>query len=86
MRNQFSNGKYAGKTVAAVGMAFVGLASEAHSQTPAAPVSTVVANPTYVSIPMEIMVNRPAAEVWKRVQHRTQRRIYLLRRRIHLQL
>jgi hypothetical protein len=27
----------------------------------------VVANPTYVSIPLEIMVNRPAAEVWKRV-------------------
>ena len=26
-----------------------------------------VANPTYVSIPMEIDVNRPAAEVWKRI-------------------
>jgi hypothetical protein len=25
------------------------------------------ANPTYISIPMEIMVNKPAAEVWKRV-------------------
>ena len=36
--------------------------------TPAsAPASVVVANPTYVSIPMEIMVDRPAAEVWKRV-------------------
>ncbi len=34
---------------------------------PAALASTVVANPTYVSIPLEIMVNRPAAEVWKRV-------------------
>jgi hypothetical protein len=32
-----------------------------------APASVVVANPTYVSIPMEIMVDRPAAEVWKRV-------------------
>jgi hypothetical protein len=31
------------------------------------PVSTVVANPTYVSIDMEIDVNRPAAEVWQRV-------------------
>ena len=30
-------------------------------------VSTVVANPTYISIPLEIAVNRPAAEVWKRV-------------------
>lgn len=29
--------------------------------------ATVVASPTYVSIPMEIMVNRPAAEVWKRI-------------------
>jgi hypothetical protein len=26
-----------------------------------------IPNPTYVSIPMEIMVNRPAEEVWKRV-------------------
>ncbi len=33
----------------------------------AAPVSSAVANPTYVTILMEIDVNRPAAEVWKRV-------------------
>src|SRR5215468_9544490 len=33
----------------------------------AAAVSPVVANPTYVTIPLEITVNRPAAEVWKRV-------------------
>jgi hypothetical protein len=33
----------------------------------APPASTAVANPTYVSIPMEVTVNRPAAEVWKRV-------------------
>src|SRR5262245_6818370 len=33
----------------------------------AAPASVVVANPTYVSIPMEVMVDRPAADVWKRV-------------------
>jgi hypothetical protein len=47
----------------------------AGAQTPApgtqaaapAPVSNVVANPTYISIPLEITVNRPAAEVWKRV-------------------
>jgi len=58
---------YIRKTVAAVAVAFVGLANVASSQTPATPVSTVVANPTYVTIPMEIMVNRPAAEVWKRV-------------------
>jgi Polyketide cyclase / dehydrase and lipid transport len=42
-------------------------AASAQTSAPSAPVSTVVANPTYVSIPMEIMVNRPAAEVWKRV-------------------
>src|SRR5262249_43926372 len=28
---------------------------------------SAVANPTYVTIPMEIMVNKPAAEVWARV-------------------
>jgi hypothetical protein len=32
-----------------------------------AAVSPVVANPTYATIPLEITVNRPAAEVWKRV-------------------
>lgn len=42
----------------------------AAAQTPAAPASSsgvAVASPTYVSIPLEITVNRPAAEVWKRV-------------------
>lgn len=34
---------------------------------PASPVSTVVAKPTYTFIPLEITVNKPAAEVWKRV-------------------
>src|SRR3989442_770819 len=29
--------------------------------------SVVVAKPTYTSIPMEITVNRPAAQVWKRI-------------------
>jgi ribosomal protein S28E/S33 len=29
--------------------------------------SVAVANPTYVSIPMEITVDRPAVEVWKRI-------------------
>ena len=37
------------------------------AQTPTAPASVAVANPTYVFIPMEIEVSRPAAEVWKRV-------------------
>jgi len=40
----------------------------AAAQAPAAPKgSVVVASPTYTSIAMEITVNRPAAEVWKRV-------------------
>jgi hypothetical protein len=34
---------------------------------PAAPSGIVVAKPTYTSIPLEITVNKPAAEVWKRV-------------------
>ena len=34
---------------------------------PAAAVSSAVANPTYATIVMEVTVNRPAAEVWKRV-------------------
>jgi hypothetical protein len=29
--------------------------------------ATVVASPTYVSIPLEITVNKPAADVWKRI-------------------
>lgn len=42
--------------------------SAAGGQAPsAAPVSNVVANPTYISIPLEITINRPAEEVWKRV-------------------
>jgi len=50
----------------------VGTASLALAQAPAAPAQTtpsgiVVAKPTYTSIPLEIAVNKPAAEVWKRV-------------------
>src|SRR5438094_120842 len=44
--------------------------SASRAQAPAgqaAPVAIVVAKPTYASIPLEIAVNRPAAEVWKRV-------------------
>ena len=68
MLNQFSK--------AAVGRALVVvyLAHVASAQTPppsqpasAEAASIVVANPTYISIPLEITVNRPAAEVWKRV-------------------
>ena len=70
MRNQFI------KTTTGCALAILCLALVAGAQAPAAPagqaapaapVSTVVANPTYVSIVMEVNVNRPAAEVWKRV-------------------
>jgi Polyketide cyclase / dehydrase and lipid transport len=54
------------KTLSALAIAIVGLANVASSQAPA-PAPLAVPNATYVTIPMEIMVNRPAAEVWKRV-------------------
>ena len=43
--------------------------SAGNAQTPptSASGSVVVAKPTYTSIPMEITVNRPAADVWKRI-------------------
>ena len=51
-----------GCVLAAVAMA------PAAAQAPAAPKgSVVVASPTYTSIAMEITINRPAADVWKRV-------------------
>ena len=60
MQNHFS------RAIAGCALAVVCLAGIASAQTPD-PASTVVANPTYISIPLEISVNRPAAEVWKRV-------------------
>jgi hypothetical protein len=52
-------------------LVIVGVAGTAAAQAPAAvpptPDVTVVAAPTYVFIPMEIDVNRSAADVWKRV-------------------
>ena len=48
-------------------LAFV-MSSAVYAQAPSAPTgSVVVASPTYTSIAMEITINRPAAEVWKRV-------------------
>jgi hypothetical protein len=58
-----------GAAACALALSFV-LAAGADAQTPpAAPPAdaTVVASPTYTSIPMEIMVDRPAADVWKRI-------------------
>jgi len=55
--------------VSGCALAVACLAGAANGQTPApaGPTSSAVAAPTYISIPMEIAVNRPAAEVWKRV-------------------
>ena len=57
--------------------ASMALAALVHAQAPASPQAPAgrggtpaplaVPNPTYVSIPMEITVDRPAADVWKRV-------------------
>ena len=63
------------KQLPACALAAACLTSAASAQTPApaaqtvpaGPVSSAVAAPTYISIPLEISVNRPAAEVWKRV-------------------
>ena len=64
MRNHF------GKTAAGCAFAIASLVGVANAQAPAtqaAPSGIVVANPTYTFIPLEITVNKPAAEVWKRV-------------------
>ena len=50
----------------AFALSLVSLAAFAQ-QTPPAPAPLAVANPTYVSIPMEVTVNKPVADVWKRV-------------------
>jgi hypothetical protein len=63
MGNKFNNAALA----AALGTLY---AATGFAQAPGAAratVSVVVANPTYTSILMEVDVNRPAAEVWKRV-------------------
>jgi len=48
--------------------AAVSAGAQTPPQAPAAPSGPiVVANPHYVSIPLEIAVNKPAADVWKRI-------------------
>ena len=53
--------------VSALATACLTGSATAQTSAPDGPVSIVVANPTYISIPMEIAVDRPAADVWKRV-------------------
>jgi len=56
--------------IVAVGIVVACCAAAGAAQAPApagAPSGPAVANPTYVSIPMEIAVNKSAADVWKRI-------------------
>jgi ribosomal protein S28E/S33 len=55
------------RTSAVCALAVACLAGAASAQTPAPAVSVAVEKPTYASIPLEITVNKPAAEVWKRI-------------------
>ena len=63
------------KTAPGCVLAIACLAHIAYAQAPAAapqggrpaPAPLAIPNPTYASIPLEISVNRPASEVWKRV-------------------
>jgi hypothetical protein len=50
----------------ATGVLVIGLAGTAYAQAPA-PAALQIPNPHYVSIPMEITVNKPVADVWRRV-------------------
>jgi len=58
-----------GNTAAVCAVAVAGLAIAGGAQAPAPPAAggSAVAAPTYISIPLEIAVNRSAADVWKRI-------------------
>jgi hypothetical protein len=66
MQNHFIKG-VAGGALAVFCFAGIALAQAPAPGAQAAPASVAVANPTYVTIALEMAVNRPAAEVWKRV-------------------
>ena len=53
------------KTLARLAVCLLPVAVSA--QQPPAPAPLAVPNPNYVSIPMEVTVNKPVAEVWKRI-------------------
>ena len=69
MRNPFTGTivRFALAVVCTAQLAAAQAPAPAGQTAPGAPVSNAVANPTYVTIPLEITVNRPAAEVWKRI-------------------
>jgi hypothetical protein len=53
--------------LSALALASLAAAQAPQGQAPAGPAPLAVPNPTYVTIPLEITVNKPAAEVWARV-------------------
>ncbi len=71
MQNQVS------QIIAGAALAAMCVSTPVSAQTPAAPApaaatppanaNIVVDNPTYISIPLELSVNKSAAEVWKRI-------------------
>jgi len=65
-RLNYSRLNHSSKTTAVWALAIVGLAQVAGAQG-RGPAPLAIPNPIYVSVPMEVTVNRPAAEVWKRV-------------------
>ena len=68
MRSRLSGTFVAGTLVVlGIGTATAQTPTTPPQGTPPASGGPAVANPTYASIPMEIAVNRPAAEVWKRI-------------------
>ena len=52
-------------TTLALALALASAGSVALAQTP--PPAPIIANPTYAVIPMQVDINKPAADVWKRV-------------------
>src|SRR5688572_31515354 len=65
MRNRFLGVFCVAVAIIAAGVAAGAQAPAAGAPAPAQ--SVAVANPTYTSVVLEIAVNKPAAEVWKRV-------------------
>jgi hypothetical protein len=54
------------KKVFGIALTAIALSTAAYAQAPA-PAALQTPNPKYVAIPMEITVNKPVADVWKRV-------------------
>ena len=66
MHNPFAK-KIAGGALALFSLAAVAVAQPPGGAGRGAPATLQIPNPTYITIPLEITVNKPAAEVWKRI-------------------